>query len=332
MKIDVTVPELAESVTEAIVGDWLKQPGEYVEEGEQLVDVETDKVILEITAPETGELTSISKHKNEHVQSNEIIAVINTAKKGKKVESDNSNESSVSEYIEKVVTEKAVSNDESTKSSPAVRKLAAENNINLTDINGSGKDGRITKKDIESVIENAAPAKASVLDSATEILSAPQFVTAQKTHSSREEKRVPMTGMRKSISKRLVQSQQETAMLTTFNEVNMQNVIDLRKRYKESFEESHGVKLGFMSFFVKACVEALKDFPILNASVESTDIIYHDYFDIGVAVSTPRGLMVPILRDADNLSFAGVEQNINDLALRAQNNKVTYCSHDVFSA
>ncbi len=323
MKVDVTVPELAESVTEAIVGDWIKQPGEYVEEGEQLVDVETDKVILEITAPETGELASISKHKNEHVQSNEIIAVINTAKKGKKVETNNNNESSVSEYIEKVVTEKSVSNDESAKSSPAVRKLAAENNINLKDINGTGKDGRITKKDIESVIENAAPARSSELDSATEIFSAPQFATAQKTHSSREEKRVPMTGLRKSISKRLVQSQQETAMLTTFNEVNMQNVIDLRKRYKESFEESHGVKLGFMSFFVKACVEGLKDFPVLNASVERTDIIYHDYFDIGVAVSTPRGLMVPILRDADNLSFAGVEQNINDLALRAQNNKVT---------
>ncbi len=329
MKVDVTIPELAESITEAIVGDWLKQPGEFVEEGEQLVDVETDKVILEITAPKTGELSSITKHKNESVQSNEIIAVINTSKTGAKKTSDATNavkndsnitqikpntkpeldESPVAKYVEESVS----------KSSPAVRKLAAENNIDLKTVHGTGKDGRVTKKDIQLLIENAQPATASDIDSATEIMKAPQFAPV----STREDKRVPMTSLRKSISKRLVQSQHESAMLTTFNEVNMQSIIDLRKRYKESFEESHGVKLGFMSFFIKAAIEALKEFPVINASIEGTDIIYHDYFDIGIAVSTQRGLIVPIIRDADELSFAGIEKTINNYANRAQENKVT---------
>ncbi|MEM7400921.1 MAG: 2-oxoglutarate dehydrogenase complex dihydrolipoyllysine-residue succinyltransferase [Pseudomonadota bacterium] len=340
MKVDVTVPELAESVTEAIIGDWLKKPGELVEEGEQLVDVETDKVILEITAPQTGELTSIAKHKNDQVKSNDVIAVIdaskNAIKSSKKIgELESEKESSVSEYVSAVVsanndakahaaiTNNSKASSNTSKTSPAVRKLAAENNLDVNNIQGTGKDGRVTKKDIEAVINSAEPASASDIDSATEIMTAPQFMPMQTATGKREDKRVPMTGLRKSIAKRLVQSQHETAMLTTFNEVNMQNIIDLRKRYKESFEESHGVKLGFMSFFVKATVEALKEFPVINASVEGADIIYHDYFDIGVAVSTQRGLIVPIVRDADAMSFAGVEQTINDLAVRAQENKVT---------
>ncbi len=338
MKIDVTIPELAESVTEAIIGDWLKKPGEFVEEGELLVDVETDKVILEITAPEAGMLASITKHKNEHVQSNDIIAVINTNKKGAKSVATNGNAAvaSTNPSQEKVNVVDNASNisqirpapseslvakyvaDSVSKTSPAVRKLAAENNINADSIQGTGKDGRVTKKDIEMLVENAAPATASDIDAATEIMLAPQIALT----AAREDKRVPMTGLRKSISKRLVQAQHESAILTTFNEVNMQSIIDLRQRYKEGFEESHGVKLGFMSFFVKAAVEALKEYPIINASVEGTDVIYHDYFDIGVAVSTQRGLVVPIVRDADGLSFAGVEKTINDLAVRAQTNKV----------
>ncbi len=338
MKVDVIVPELAESVSEAIIGEWLKKPGEFVEEGEQLVDVETDKVVLEITAPEAGELASISKHKNDLVESNEIIAVINTNKKAPKPQEKVEKESSVSEYVAAVAsannvaqfkpqansTSSNTANADSdapkiSKTSPAVRKLAAENNIDVSDVKGTGKDGRVTKKDIQAAINSKDPATASEIDSATEIMLAPQFIPA----STREDKRVPMTSLRKSISKRLVQSQHETAMLTTFNEVNMQSILDLRKRYKDGFEESHGVKLGFMSFFVKAAVEALKEFPIVNASVEGTDIIYHGYFDIGVAVSTQRGLIVPIVRDADSLSFAGVEKKISDLAIRAQENKVT---------
>jgi 2-oxoglutarate dehydrogenase E2 component (dihydrolipoamide succinyltransferase) len=337
MKVDVTVPELAESVTEAIMGDWLKKPGEFVEEGEQLVDVETDKVILEITAPQSGELASITKQKNDQVKSNDVIATINAKKNGAKIAAkDNKKESSVSEYVSAVVSAKnnepkpqemalktSETQNSSSKTSPAVRKLAAENNIDLNTIHGTGKDGRITKKDIESLINTADPVSNSDLDSSTEIMAAPQFMPMPSISGQREDKRVPMTGLRKNIAKRLVQSQNETAMLTTFNEVNMQNVIDIRKRYKESFEEAHGVKLGFMSFFVKAAVEALKEYPVINASVEETDIIYHDYFDIGVAVSTQRGLIVPIVRDADTMSFALVEQTINNLAVRAQENKVT---------
>ena len=272
------------------------------------------------------------------MQSNEIIAVINTNKKAAKsasmngnapkIDTDSKQESTnvVSDVgnisqirpapndslVAKYVTENV------SKTSPAVRKLAAENNIDVKSVHGTGKDGRVTKKDIEALIENAEPATASEIDSSTEIMLAPHIALT----AVREDKRVPMTGLRKSISKRLVQAQHESAILTTFNEVNMQSVIDLRQRYKEGFEESHGVKLGFMSFFVKAAVEALKEFPVINASVEGTDIIYHDYFDIGVAVSTQRGLIVPIVRDADGLSFAGVEKTINDLAIRAQENKV----------
>ncbi len=353
MKIDVTIPELAESVTEAIIGDWLKKPGDFVEEGDQLVDIETDKVILEITAPQSGELASITKQKNEKVQSNEIIAIINANKNGSKnpslqgsTKEDKSDVQPKQEFgqefrqgsgqepskvvsdvgsisqirpapndslVDKFVTESV------SKTSPAVRKLAAENNIDIKNIHGTGKGGRVTKKDIEVQIDNTKPATASEIDSATEIMMAPQI----SLNDSREDKRVPMTSLRKSISKRLVQSQHETAMLTTFNEVNMQNIIDLRQRYKESFEESHGVKLGFMSFFIKAAVEGLKEFPVINASVEGTDIIYHEYFDIGIAVSTQRGLIVPVIRDAAALSFAGIETTINTYATRAQENKLT---------
>jgi 2-oxoglutarate dehydrogenase E2 component (dihydrolipoamide succinyltransferase) len=353
MKIDVTIPELAESVTEAIIGDWLKKPGDFVEEGDQLVDIETDKVILEITAPQSGELASITKQKNEKVQSNEIIAIINANKNGSKnpslqgsTKEDKSDVQPKQEFgqesrqgsgqepskvvsdvgsisqirpapndslVDKFVTESV------SKTSPAVRKLAAENNIDIKNIHGTGKGGRVTKKDIEVQIDNTKPATASEIDSATEIMMAPQI----SLNDSREDKRVPMTSLRKSISKRLVQSQHETAMLTTFNEVNMQNIIDLRQRYKESFEESHGVKLGFMSFFIKAAVEGLKEFPVINASVEGTDIIYHEYFDIGIAVSTQRGLIVPVIRDAAALSFSGIEATINTYATRAQENKLT---------
>ena len=337
MKVDVTIPELAESVTEAIMGDWLKQPGEFVEEGEQLVDVETDKVILEITAPQTGELASITKQKNEQVQSNEVIAVINTNSNTTKTSSSENTiqeKSSVSEYISAVTNVNNVSQiklglnaapsqeqNSISKTSPAVRKLAAENNIDLSTVHGTGKGGRVVKKDIVAVIDSAETATASELDSATEIMTAPQFAP-NPTSNLREDKRIPMTALRKSISRRLVQSQHESAMLTTFNEVNMQNIMDLRKRYKETFEDVHGVKLGFMSFFVKATVEALKEFPLINASIEETDIIYHDYFDIGVAVSTQRGLIVPVVRDADTLSFAEIEKTINDMAVRASDNKI----------
>ncbi len=329
MKVDVTVPELAESITEAVIGEWLKKPGELVHEGDQLVDIETDKVILEITAPESGKLSSINKHKNEHVESNEVIAVINTDKqatqtsKSDSVEKQTGNVETAAKVTQlKPAAQSAPSQEPATasaKTSPAVRKLAIENNIDIKDIQGTGKDGRITKQDIEAYIEASEPASTSELDIATEILSMPQIASTE----AREDKRVPMTSLRKSIAKRLVSAQQQSAMLTTFNEVNMQNIMELRKRYKKGFEEAHGVSLGFMSFFVKAAVEALKEFPVLNAYVEGDDIVYHDYFDIGIAVSTPRGLIVPIVQNADGLSFARIEKTISDFALRARENKIT---------
>ena len=342
MKVDVTVPELAESISEAIMGEWVKKPGEFVQEGELLVDIETDKVILEITAPQSGQLTSISKHKDEQVTSNEVIAAIDTTKqasapKAQAAESPsnpqaNSSVNSASttasvaalkpEVMPAAVTspvQPSIANSTSSKTSPAVRKLAVENNIDVQDIHGSGKDGRITKHDIEEYIQAIKPASASELDAATEILAIPQFASDE----GREDKRVPMTGLRRSIAKRLVNTQQQSAILTTFNEVNMTSVMDLRKRFKEGFEEAHGVKLGFMSFFIKAAVEALKEFPVINASVEGDDIIYHDYFDVGIAVSTQRGLIVPVIKNADDLSFSGIEKTINDFVLRARENKVT---------
>ena len=323
MKVNVTVPELAESITEAVVGEWLKQPGDAVEEGEQIVDIETDKVILEITAPQSGELASINKQKNENVTSNEVLATINTNKRAASSRTSNKN-TNVAQLDMASKSEKFKEQlQQPVKTSPAVRKLAVENNVDIKNIHGSGKDGRITKQDIEDYIKSEGPPSASVLDSATEIFAAPQIPDVEFDVGGREDQRIPMTSLRKNIAKRLVKSQHESAMLTTFNEVNMQNIMDLRSRYKESFEEAHSVKLGFMSFFVKAAVEALKEFPVLNASVDHEDIIYHNYFDIGIAVSTQKGLIVPVIRNADDLSFAGIEIAINDFGTRARVNKIT---------
>ena len=323
MKVNVTVPELAESITEAVVGEWLKQPGDAVEEGEQIVDIETDKVILEITAPQSGELASINKQKNENVTSNEVLATINTNKRAAPSRTSNKN-TNVAQLDMASKSEKFKEQlQQPVKTSPAVRKLAVENNVDIKNIHGSGKDGRITKQDIEDYIKSEGPPSASVLDSATEIFAAPQIPDVEFDVGGREDQRIPMTSLRKNIAKRLVKSQYESAMLTTFNEVNMQNIMDLRSRYKESFEEAHNVKLGFMSFFVKAAVEALKEFPVLNASVDHEDIIYHNYFDIGIAVSTQKGLIVPVIRNADDLSFAGIEIAINDFGTRARVNKIT---------
>ncbi len=352
MRVEVKVPKLEESIAEAIVGEWLKKPGDYVEQGEQIVDIETDKVILEVTAPESGELVGILKYKNEQVAGEEILAEIDTAKvhantvtersDSSKNENDvaetissantpktekaaeitniaqiKSTEASTQKTTETVVQEKI--SDAPTKTSPAVRKLAAENKIDVNNIKGTGKGGRVTKQDVLLHMQKDDDISFTEIDSATEIMAIPKALMLD----TREERRVPMTSLRKSIAKRLVASQHETAMLTTFNEVNMKNVIDLRQRYKQGFEESHGVKLGFMSFFIKAAVEGLKEFPIMNAQVDGDDIIYHNYFDIGVAVSTQKGLIVPVIRDVEGLSFAGIEQSISDYASRAQVNKIT---------
>ncbi len=335
MKVDVTVPELAESITEAVVGTWLKAQGDQVEEGEQLVDVETDKVILEITAPQSGQLESIKKQTSDEVQSNEVLAVIDTGKRGSKSSSASAKQpqavmqSPAREEVAATASAAAgvASAPEArpepedppapapaapSKTSPAVRKLAAEQGVALQGVASTGKRGRVTREDVKAHIE-AAQAPPDT----------PQPRAFPEGQEERHTRRVPMTALRRSIAKRLVASQHQSAMLTTFNEVNMTNILDLRKRYKESFEKSHGVKLGFMSFFIKAVIDALKAYPVINASVDGDDIVYHDYFDIGVAVSTERGLIVPVVRDAGRLSFSEIEGRIVDFASRARENRIT---------
>lgn len=330
MKVDITVPELAESITEAVIGEWLKKPGEWIEDGEQLVDIETDKVILEVTAPQRGELASISKQTGEQVQSNEVIAVIDTSKKGKKTAApgkeqkekpgtQKSSEPEPADAGSKAAPDSSAPAEEPvpSKTSPAVRKLAEDHGVDVRSIEGTGKGGRITKQDVQARIENDRDETAPAADMRVSV----QEET--KVTETRKDRRVPMSNLRKTIARRLVQAQQQSAMLTTFNEVNMNSIKGLRNKYKEEFEKKHGVKLGFMSFFIKASIEALKEFSIINASIEDEDIVYHDNFDIGVAVSTERGLVVPVIREADQLRFAEIERSIADFASRARSNKIS---------
>lgn len=287
--IEVKVPQLSESVSEATLLTWHKQVGEAVSEGENLIDVETDKVVLELPASKSGVLKKIIKGNGEKVNSNEVIAQIDT------------------DAVAKTPAPSAAANE--VVLSPAVRKLAHEHDVDTSTLQGSGRSGRITKQD--------------VLDALQPLSTAPQVVPAIAPPGNRPEQRVPMTRIRQRIAERLLQSQQNAAILTTFNEVNMQPVIDLRNRYKDAFEKKHGIKLGFTSFFVKATVLALQQFPIVNASVDGTDIIYHGYFDIGVAIGSERGLVVPIIRDVDKLSFADIEKQVADFGARAKSGKLT---------
>ncbi len=283
--IEVKVPQLSESVSEATLVAWHKKIGDAVAEGENLVDVETDKVVLELPAAKSGVLAKIIKGDGEKVASLESIALIDT-------------EASFETKQSAPAITAAIS--------PSVRKLAHELDVDAASLEGTGKSGRITKDDVLGAMEKVA---------------APQTVSAPA--GSRVERRVPMTRIRQRIAERLLESQQNAAILTTFNEVNMQPVIELRNRYKDAFEKKHGIKLGFSCFFVKAAVYALQKFPIVNASIDGTDIIYHGYFDIGVAIGSERGLTVPIIRDADKLSFADIERQIADFGARAKTGKLT---------
>ena len=286
--IEVKVPQLSESVSEATLLNWHKQVGEAVSEGESLIDVETDKVVLELPASKSGVLARIIKGDGEKVTSNELIAQIDTAG---------------------VAAKSAALHAAATPAvPPSVRKLAREHEVDASHLQGSGRSGRVTKEDVLNAMQQVNPQQA---------------VPAIAPSGNRPEQRVPMTRIRQRIAERLLQSQQNAAILTTFNEVNMQPVIDLRNKYKDAFEKKHGVKLGFSSFFVKAAVLALQKFPIVNASVDGTDIIYHGYFDIGMAIGSERGLVVPIRRDADQLSLADIERRIADFAARAKEGKLT---------
>ena len=294
MLVEVKVPVLSESVAQATLLSWHKKQGEYVERNESLIDIETDKVVFELPAPMAGILVKVIKGDGATVVSSEVIATIDTA-------------ATVTEIQSLPVTKSATASSIAQTMMPAAKKMVTEENLKADEIKGTGRGGRITKEDVKGVITKPATGP----------------TVAAKPGTDRPEQRVPMSRLRMRVAERLVQSQSTAAILTTFNEVNMQAIIDLRTRHKERFEKEHVVKLGFTSFFVKAVVAALKKFPIVNSSVDGNDIVYHGYYDIGIAVGSPRGLVVPIIRDADRLSLAEIEMQIAGFGKRAQDGKLT---------
>ncbi|ANE55833.1 2-oxoglutarate dehydrogenase complex dihydrolipoyllysine-residue succinyltransferase [Methylomonas sp. DH-1] len=303
MSFDILVPSLPESVSDATLVAWHKQTGEWVNEGENLADLETDKVILEVPAPKSGTLEAIVVQDGETVVGGQLLAKLDA---------------------QSAKVPPTAAKQEDAPLSPSVRKLVAENELDPSSIQGSGKHGRILKSDVldfmhdqQAQPEPAPAAAAPAADTSHSPLSATAIAAL------RPEQRVPMTRLRAKVAERLLQAQQNAAMLTTFNEVNLKAVIELRNQYKDRFEAKHNIKLGFMSFFVKASIEALKRFPAINASIDGNDIIYHGYYDIGIAVTTQRGLIVPILRDADQLDFAGIEKGIHDFSNKARNGSIS---------
>jgi 2-oxoglutarate dehydrogenase E2 component (dihydrolipoamide succinyltransferase) len=317
MRVEVRVPQLPESVAEATLVNWHKKAGEAVKRDENLIDIETDKVVLEMPSPGDGVLVEIVQPDGATVKSNDVIAVIDgDAKGGKSVD-----ESQASAKVPPAASGTSVATAESSNVMPAARKMMADKGVDAAAVEGTGRGGRITKGDVIAATETmASPVPAGKTAQPT----APAAVkpTPQMT-GSRVEQRVPMSRLRARVAERLVQSQSTAAILTTFNEVNMQPVMQLRNKYKDRFEKEHHVKLGFMGFFVKAAVHALKKYPAVNASIDGTDIIYHGYFDIGIAVGSPRGLVVPILRDADQMTIAEIEKQIADYGKRAGEGKLT---------
>lgn len=306
MSVEIKVPALPESVADGVIATWHKQPGDVIERDENLVDIETDKVVLEVPSPVDGVLEKIIKVEGDTVESNELIAVIV--------------EGAAAAAAPAADEAPAATSEESDVLSPAVRRLVAEHNIDPAAVKATGKGGRITKEDVLAHIESAkasASAPKAAPAAAKPAVAEPEFV------GERPEKRVPMTRLRARIAERLVEAQQTAAILSTFNEVNMKPIMELRGRYKDLFEKTHDVKLGFMSFFVKAVVESLKKFPAVNASIDGNDVVYHGYFDIGIAVSSPRGLVVPVLRNADQMSLADIEAKIKEFGVKARDNKLT---------
>ncbi|MDP1557299.1 MAG: 2-oxoglutarate dehydrogenase complex dihydrolipoyllysine-residue succinyltransferase [Nitrosomonas sp.] len=319
MLVDVKVPVLSESVAEATLISWHKKQGDYVTRDENLIDVETDKVVLELPAPSSGVLTKIIKNDGATVVGGEIIATIDTEAKATDSNAKSTTSSEKETATKDDVDDRSVDGT-NTILMPAARNLAEENKLDakeISEICGTGRGGRITKEDVLKYLQERANISLN-----HQVMPTPEIKVTAST-DTRSEKRVAMSRLRLRIAERLVQSQSTAAILTTFNEVNMQAIIELRSRYKNEFELKHGVKLGFTSFFVKAAVAALKKFPIVNASVDGADIVYHNYYDVGIAVGSPRGLVVPIIRDADHLSLAEIEQQITDFARRAQDGKLT---------
>ncbi|AMV42908.1 MULTISPECIES: 2-oxoglutarate dehydrogenase complex dihydrolipoyllysine-residue succinyltransferase [Paraburkholderia] len=328
--VEVKVPQLSESVSEATMLQWKKKPGEAVAQDEILIEIETDKVVLEVPAPSAGVLAQVIKNDGDIVVADEVIAKIDTEGKAGEaaVEAEVKPAPQAEPATAAAPAQAAAVAGASTAASPAATKILAEKGVAAGDVAGTGRDGRITKQD--AVAAGAPAAKAAPAPAAAPARAAkpalPQVgapASADQWLKDRPEQRVPMSRLRARIAERLLESQQTNAILTTFNEVNMAPVMDLRNKYKDKFEKEHGVKLGFMSFFVKAAVHALKKFPLVNASIDGNDIVYHGYFDIGIAVGSPRGLVVPILRNADQMSLADIEKKIAEFGQKAKDGKLS---------
>ena len=316
MTTEILTPVLTESVADATVATWHKQAGDRVTRDEVLVEIETDKVVLEVPAPVDGVLAEITQATGATVVSSQLLGKINTAQAGDFIQNVANND------VEPTPADRqksAIENDHSDADSqgPAIRRLLAEHGIEANQVQGTGVGGRLTREDINAYLakREAQQAKANI---ATE-----QNTVSTVAYSARSEKRVPMTRLRKRIAERLLEAKNSTAMLTTFNEVDMQPIMNLRKQYGDKFEKQHGVRLGFMSFYIKAVVEALKRYPEINASIDGDDVVYHNYFDISIAVSTPRGLVTPVLRNCDKLSMADIEKTIKELAVKGRDGKLT---------
>ena len=309
MTIEILVPDLPESVADATVATWHKKPGEAVARDEVIVDIETDKVVLEVPAPEAGGVQDSFAAEGATVLSKQLLAKIKPGAVAGEPTKDTTEDTEASPDKRHKA---ALTEENNDALSPAVRRLLAEHNLQPVDVKGTGVGGRITREDIDA---HLAAAKAAPAAASAPAVEAPA--------AARSQKRVPMTRLRKTVANRLLEAKNSTAMLTTFNEVNMKPIMDLRKQYKDQFEKRHDTRLGFMSFYVKAVTEALKRFPEVNASIDGTDIVYHNYFDISMAVSTPRGLVTPVLKDCDTLGFADIEKGIKELAIKGRDGKLT---------
>jgi len=320
MTIEIKAPTLPESVPDGTIATWYKKPGESAARDELLVDIETDKVVLEVVAPADGVLQDIMKGEGDTIISNEVLAIFAEGEAPAKQAAEKS-----AEFEQ--AAEPQQDDDKSGEAvlmSPAARKLVEENGLNANKITSTGKDGRVTKEDVINFMNDADNKSSEAAPQAALAQAEAPAAMPAASSDGRAEKRVPMSRLRAKVAERLLQATQTTAMLTTFNEVNMSAVMDLRNKYKDAFEKQHdGTRLGFMSFFVRSAVEALKRFPAVNASMDGNDIVYHGYQDIGVAVSSDRGLVVPVLRDADSLSFADIEQAIRDFGLKARDGKLS---------
>jgi 2-oxoglutarate dehydrogenase E2 component (dihydrolipoamide succinyltransferase) len=325
-QIEVKVPQLSESVAEATMLTWHKKVGEPVARDENLIDIETDKVVLELPAPAAGVIIQIIKGDGTTVVAGEVIAIIDTEAAAKVSPLEVSSVVTPNAPAAEPAAAASASATKGDIAMPAAAKILADNAMSTSQVTGTGKDGRVTKGDVLTVIAGgkaAAPAPMAAPAAPAKPMLQQIAAPAMAKLGDRPEERVPMSRLRARIAERLVMSQSTNAILTTFNEVNMQPVIDLRNKYKDKFEKEHGVKLGFMSFFVKAAVAALKKYPVINASVDGNDIVYHGYFDIGIAVGSPRGLVVPILRNADQMSIADIEKKIGEFGAKAKEGKLT---------